>query len=159
MKYIPDQAKVTYQSKCGSKVAEYNPLEWIAALVSHIPDRGAQTVCYYGQYSIPLGEDLKKEDSQPDYHIIEDDSHLGLNRSGARLIQEIYEVDPLTCPHCGKKMKIIAFIEDYKVAQKILDHLGIYEFERKRPPPKVAEDPQGFDEYIIDDYIDSDHVS
>ena len=55
-------------------------------------------------------------------------------------------------------MKIIAFIEDYKVVKKILDHLSIYEFERKRPPPKVAEDPGEFDEYIIDDYIDCDHV-
>ncbi len=55
-------------------------------------------------------------------------------------------------------MKIIAFIEDYKVVKKILDHLGICEFDKKRAPPKVAEDPAGFDEYIIDDYIDSDHV-
>ena len=55
-------------------------------------------------------------------------------------------------------MKIIAFIEDYKVVKKILDHLGICEFDKKRAPPKVAEDPAGFDEYIIDDYIDSDNM-
>ncbi len=55
-------------------------------------------------------------------------------------------------------MKIIAFIEDYKVIKKILDHLGVYEFDKKRAPPKAAEDPVGFDEYIIDDYIDSDHA-
>ncbi|MDZ7836862.1 MAG: hypothetical protein U5N58_02355 [Actinomycetota bacterium] len=55
-------------------------------------------------------------------------------------------------------MKMIAFTEDYKVVKKILDHLGIYEFGKKRASPKVAEDPDGFDEYIIDDYIDSDHV-
>ena len=52
----------------------------------------------------------------------------------------------------------IAFIEDYKVAKKILDHLDIYEFDKKRAPPKVAENPVEFDEHIIDDYIDSDHV-
>jgi len=55
-------------------------------------------------------------------------------------------------------MRIIAFIEDYQVVKKILGYLGIYEFERKRPPPKVAEDPEEFDEYIIDDYINCDHV-
>jgi hypothetical protein len=27
-------------------------------------------------------------------------------------------------------MRIIAFIEDYKVIRKILDYLGIYEFKR-----------------------------
>lgn len=158
MKYLPDQAKVTYQSKYGEQVKEYNPLEWMAALISHIPDRGAQTVHYYGHYSNATRGRLKKEDSQPEYRIIEDDSPGGLNRSWARLIQKIYEVDPLLCPRCQGKMRIIAFIEDYKVVKKILDWLGIYEFERKRPPPKVAEDPDGFDEYIIDDYIDSDHV-
>jgi len=39
---------VTYKSKYGGKVKEYDYLEWIAALISHIPDRGAQTVHYYG---------------------------------------------------------------------------------------------------------------
>jgi GTP cyclohydrolase II len=29
-------------------------------------------------------------------------------------------------------MRIIAFIEDYKVIRKILDYLGIYEFKRIR---------------------------
>ena len=55
-------------------------------------------------------------------------------------------------------MKIIAFIEDYKIVKKILDWLGIYEFERKRPPPKAAENHAKFEEYIIDDYIDCEHV-
>jgi len=44
------------------------------------------------------------------------------------------------------------------VVKKILDHPGIYEFGNKRAPPRVAEDSEEFDEYIIDDYIDSDHV-
>jgi hypothetical protein len=55
-------------------------------------------------------------------------------------------------------MKIITFIEDYKVVKKIFDYLGIYKFERKRPPPKVVEYPEEFDEYIIDDHVDCDHV-
>ena len=158
MNYHPERPLVTYESKYGKKVTEFNPLEWMAALVSHIPDKGAQTVHYYGQYSNATRGRLKKEDSQPEYHIIEDDSLGGLNRSWARLIQKIYEVDPLICPICQGKMRIIAFIEDYKVVKKILDYLGIYEFERKRPPPKAAEETHEFDEYIIDDRIDCDHV-
>ena len=111
---------------------KFDPLEWMAALVCHIPDRGAQTIRYYGAYSNASRGRLKKEDSQPEYHIIEDDSYRGLNRSWARLIQKIYEVESLLCPHCRKKMKIIAFIEDQKVVKKILDYLGIYEFDNKR---------------------------
>ena len=158
MEYYPQKSLVIYESKYGKKAAELDPLEWMAALVSHIPDRGAQTTRYLGYYSNAARGRLKKEDSQCQYHIIEDDSPAGLNRSWARLIQKIYEVDPLICPVCRGQMKIIAFIEDYKIVKKILDYLGIYEFGNKRAPPKVAEDPVGFDEYIIDDYIDSDHV-
>ena len=33
----------------------------------------------------------------------------------ARLIQKIYEVDPLTCPKCQGRMSIISFIEDQEV--------------------------------------------
>ena len=54
-------------------------------------------------------------------------------------------------------MKIIAFIEDYKIVKKILDHLGIYEFGKKRAP-KIDICPDEFDDYIRDDYIDCDHV-
>ena len=62
------------------------------------------------------------------------------------------------CPKCGGKMRIIAFIEDYNIVKKILDWLGIYEFERKRPPPEIESSPDEFDDYIRDDYIDCDHV-
>jgi len=50
-------------------------------------------------------------------------------------------------------MRIIAFIEDYKVVKKILDYLGIYEFGKKRSPPRTDTFPDEFD-----DYIDCDHV-
>jgi len=50
-------------------------------------------------------------------------------------------------------MRIIAFIEDYKIVKKILDYLGIYEPQRKRPPPKIDTTPVDFDDYIQDEYI------
>ena len=149
MKYFPDKAKVIYKSKYGKDVAEFDPLQWLAALVSHIPDRGAQTVHYYGAYSNVTRGKLKKEKVEPEFHIIEDDSPGGLNRSWARLIQKIYEVDPLACPKCSGTMRIIAFIEDYKVVKKILDYVGIYEFSKKRAPPNINTSPDEFDEYIL----------
>ena len=38
------------------------------------------------------------------------------------LIKEVYEIDPLTCPHCGSQMKVVAFIEppQDEVVEKIL---------------------------------------
>jgi len=55
-------------------------------------------------------------------------------------------------------MRIIAFIEDYKIVKKILDYLSIYEFGKKRSPPKRNTCPDEFDDYVRDDYIDCDHV-
>ncbi len=158
MKYYPDRPMITYESKYGRQVAEFDPLEWLAALVSHIPDKGGQTVRYLGFYSNVTRGRLKKEDGEPEFHIIEDECPGRLNRSWARLIQKVYEVDPLTCSRCGGQMRIIAFIEDYKIVKKILDWLKIYEFGKKRAPPKINTSPDEFDEYIRDDYINCDHV-
>ena len=55
-------------------------------------------------------------------------------------------------------MRIIAFIEDYKIVKKILDYVGIYEFGKKRSPPKINTCSDEFDDYIRDDYIDCDHL-
>ncbi len=64
----------------------------------------------------------------------------GMKRSsggtGRRLIQKIYEVDPLVCPKCQGAMRIISSIEDPSVIRAILDHLGIW-LVRARPPPKT----------------------
>jgi hypothetical protein len=59
-----------------------------------------------------------------------------LRKSWARLIQKIYEVDPLVCPHCKGTMRIISFIEDQQVIRDILTHLELWLF-RSRPPPKM----------------------
>ncbi|MFB0521435.1 MAG: hypothetical protein ACETWD_08420 [Desulfatiglandales bacterium] len=40
-------------------------------------------------------------------------------------IQKIYEVDPLICPKCQGRMKIIGFIEEKEGVVKILKQLGL----------------------------------
>jgi len=67
-------------------------------------------------------------------------------------------VDPLICPKCSGSMKIIVFIEDYKIVKKILDYLKIYEFERKRSPPAKISPLDEFDDYSRDDYIDLEYA-
>jgi len=51
---------------------------------------------------------------------------------------KVYEIDPLICPKCGGQMRIISFIEDYKVIDKIIDHLKLT-FKAERPPPPRAQ--------------------
>jgi hypothetical protein len=64
-----------------------------------------------------------------------DGSSKEFRKNWARLIQKIYEVDPLTCPKCQNQMKIISVIENEDVIKKILKHLGLWE-RKARPPPK-----------------------
>jgi hypothetical protein len=37
------------------------------------------------------------------------------------MIRKVYEVDPMLCPRCGGKMKVVAFITDFAVVDKIGD--------------------------------------
>jgi hypothetical protein len=45
-------------------------------------------------------------------------------------------VDPLSCPQCKAAMKIISVIDQPEVVKQILQHLGLWEIQ-KRPPPRI----------------------
>ena len=45
-------------------------------------------------------------------------------RSWALLLARIYECLPLLCTRCGKPMRIIAFIQDPLVIERILESIG-----------------------------------
>ena len=54
------------------------------------------------------------------------------------LIKRVYEIDPLCCPECGGRMKVVAFIEPPQgdVIEKILRRCGLWDVAgpRRRPP-------------------------
>ena len=56
-------------------------------------------------------------------------------KSWARLIQKIYEVDPLLFTKCQGQMKIISFIEGQAVIKQILQRLVLWEIRNTGPPP------------------------
>jgi hypothetical protein len=45
------EGMVVYTSKDGKTTQNFPALEWLAAMCSHIPDRGEQMMRYYGYYS------------------------------------------------------------------------------------------------------------
>ncbi len=52
MTYIRvDFLKYNYQPKDGKKTKTFDALEWLAAMCSHVPNRGEQMIRYYGHYS------------------------------------------------------------------------------------------------------------
>ncbi|MCJ7541527.1 MAG: transposase zinc-binding domain-containing protein [Desulfobacterales bacterium] len=145
MTYIPandssDGAKVVYESKDGKTSKTFEAVDWLAQLVTHIPNRGEQMVRYYGYYSNRSRGDRKKQgkDDQVPALIQSAISPKEFRKNWARLIQKIYNVDPLLCPKCLGVMKIISFIEDKDVIEKILRHLGLWKTRNHDPPFKSA---------------------
>ena len=56
------------------------------------------------------------------------------NKSWAKLIHKVYNVDPLKCSQCGGNMKIISFIEEESLIKKILKHLNLWLDDKQEPP-------------------------
>ena len=71
-------------------------------------------------------------------------------RNWSRLIQKIYETNPLCCPRCQGRMRILAFIKAPEIIKKILHNLGLRK-RKARPPPRVKASPPG----LHIDYSDS----
>ena len=74
-------------------------------------------------------------DDQVPALIHSDISRKKFRKNWARLIQKIYNVDPLLCPKCKGSMRIISFIEDEAVIKQILKHLNLWETRIHDPPP------------------------
>jgi hypothetical protein len=57
----------------------------------------------------------------------------------ARLLAKIHKVDPLRCPVCGGRLRVISVIHDPEVIERILRHLGRWDSPRGPPgesPPE-----------------------
>ena len=111
---------------------------------------------YYGFYS-NKSRGLRKKAGSDDQvaALIESEvSPKEFRKNWARLIQKIYNVDPLLCPKCLGSMRIIAFIEDQQIVKKILQHLDLWHVKRK--PPARANGPPT-ENFIIDDQSSVHH--
>ena len=61
-------------------------------------------------------------------------------RRWAELLRHIFEVEPLECPRCGQTMRIVAFITEPHVIDRILDYFRRTAAAGRRPraPPARA---------------------
>jgi len=163
-------SKVIYQSKDGTSKKTFDALDWLAQLVIHIPNKGEQPVeslkvermvRYYGFYSNKSRGLRKKSgtDDQVPALIDSDKSPQAFRKNWARLIQKIYNVDPLLCPKCSGSMRIISLIDDAEIIKKILKHLVLWEVGRKPPARANSPPPESFIIYdessspSADDYL------
>ena len=146
--FLDREGKVGY--RWGREAAELESLdylEFIARITSHIPDKGQVMVRYYGLYANAHRGKVKKARLSPSvFRIVEEElrrlpskgwaalirkPHIGLR--SAAMIRKVYEVDPMLCPKCGGRMKVIAFLTDFSVVDRIIGHLKLT-FVAERPP-------------------------
>ncbi len=132
--------------RTGSTVRLFDPLDWIHAVTAHIPDRGRHYVRYYGAFAnrarSPKAFSQQQTAPAAGPGASADTASEFVQRrraSWARLIKKIFEVDPLLCS-CGAEMKIVSFITDARLVDRILRHLKSQEcrardpFEPRAPP-------------------------
>jgi ribosomal protein S27E len=134
------RAQVCYRyGKKARKLEWMDYLEFIARVTSHIPDKGQVTVRYYGRYAnAHRGKVQKSEQAAHPLLLIEQERPPTPRHGWAEMIRKVYEVDPLTCVKCGGTMKIIAFLTDYAVVDKIINHLKLTFVPDRPPPPQLA---------------------
>ena len=64
------------------------------------------------------------------------------NAAWVRLLQTVYEVDPLASVNCGSNIRIIAFIDDVDVVERILKHLKVWDPQPDTLTPSGPDPPQ-----------------
>ena len=133
----------------GDPAETFNPAEFLARVIMHIPEPRRHLVRYYGWYSNVSRGKRRRHDEATICVAPGDGEHIptaradrdhspearALRRSWAQLIKRVYEVDPLMCPSCGGEMRIIAFIIDHDVVDAILRHLAKAGAKSPRGPP------------------------
>jgi len=139
----------------------FDPLDFLAEVSAHIPDAHEKTTLFYGWYSNPAcavhadrrtrgyrnqhGLLAKAEAAEP-VPGTDDGAPLEVRRSclrraqarRARLIRQVYEVDPLLCPRCGGRMKVIAVIERPPLACLPAGRSGRFSPTWVSPPQRPA---------------------
>jgi len=70
------------------------------------------------------------------------------------MIRKVFEVDPLVCPRCRSRMRIIAFITDYDAVDRIINHLKLTFVADKPPPPHLL-----YQELLMDSETGAEYFS
>ncbi len=149
MTYDGNTGMVVYRSKFHASLKRNYQLlpavKWLTLLLAHIPDKYEHLVRYYGWYSNRArGERntaAQPEDGHTTLHLDETPPVRKSKANWARLIQKVYEVDPLECPKCNHAMRIIAVIDDAAVIRRILKHLRLWQTKPELPNHPARDPP------------------
>jgi len=126
------------------KTESFALMRFLLELTQHIPPKGCQYIRRYGLYAsrtkgkwpdkpqvarlAPAGWKKQQQQPDPEVHPYEAEAACSVSEkesrsTWARLIAQVYEVDPLVCPRCSAPLRILAVITDPAEVKKILRHL------------------------------------
>ena len=127
----------------GANFRIMEPVDFVAAVTGHIPDKGRHTVRRYGYYS-NRSRGKRRLGGKGKLILVSPaaEEERELTRRWRKMLKRIYEVDPLICPHCGSYLAIIGFVSDAAGIRTTLRSLGLREEEEvpasARPPPELT---------------------
>ncbi|MEK7667130.1 MAG: transposase [Gemmatimonadota bacterium] len=121
--YDPATEQLTYRSDTAdgptAGTQALDPLEFLARLLTHIPDPGQVMTRYYGWYASRTRGMRRRQAAggvaAEEPVAITDPADWSLRAARyrwAELLRRIFEVEPLTCPRCSALMRIVAVITD-----------------------------------------------
>ena len=147
LEYRSGAPTVIYHSKYNAAVrGNFTALkaeEFIVRLLCLIPEPRECLIRYYGAASSTARRNQKTLDRQKqgdDPPLVDDSSPEAKEEkkpkasTWARLIAKAFGENPLCCPRCGGKMRVIAFIHDPAVCERILRHLDRWDPPSRAPP-------------------------
>jgi len=127
--------------RTGSESVVLDPLEFVHAVVTQIPDAKKHLVRYYGAYSHRFRGRARRmaaaavadaeaspsgapqgADREPMVPAEPGSAEARRRSSWARVLQKVFEVDPLLCPRCKTEMRVVAWITDPVVIERIVAH-------------------------------------
>lgn len=100
-----------------------DPIEWVRRITNQVPAPRAHMVRYYGAYSNRSRKLYRSEDGEVCVQGVDPEPVSASQASWARLLRQVFEVDPLSCPRCSAQMRIVSVITTQTVIDRILRHV------------------------------------
>lgn len=141
--YEPGSPTVVYKGKYNpttrSNFHSLDAKEFLVLLLLHTPAPYEVRIRYYGAAS----STARRGQAKPQQPAEAEEDHFRPpgRRSWARLLAKMYGADPLRCPSCGSRMRVLSVIEDEETIEKILKHLKLW--DPPRAPPDKDDHPKG----------------
>jgi hypothetical protein len=123
----------------GTRALLVPPLTVLERLAALTPRPRINMLLYHGVLApnAPWRAAVVPEEEEGGGHA--DGTKAGRYIAWATLMRRVFEVDVLACVRCGGRMRVLATLEEPRVVQKILRHVGLpAEPAAPRPPPVAS---------------------